>query len=129
MHNLLLFEGLFVHSLGESSLNWAVETEPVQGADNRKVMIARGRGLGGSTLINFMTHTRPAKGEYDALESTFKNQGWNWDSLLECMKKVSYEKAHFVWESEIYIYIFFVKGRTFYSTKRRCTNWVFCTFS
>lgn len=125
MHNLLLFEGLFVHSLGESSLNWAVETEPVQGADNRKVMIARGRGLGGSTLINFMTHTRPAKGEYDALESTFKNQGWNWDSLLECMKKVSCVVSGMYFESENFL----VKGRTFYSTKRRCTNWVFCTFS
>ncbi|XP_006464163.1 hypothetical protein AGABI2DRAFT_120938 [Agaricus bisporus var. bisporus H97] len=88
--------GLFGHSLGDSSLNWAVETEPVQGADNRKVVIARGRGLGGSTLINFMTHTRPAKGEYDALESTFKNQGWNWDSLLECMKK----GEHFIVQKE-----------------------------
>lgn len=52
----------------------------------------RGKGLGGSSLINYLSLTRPSKEEYDALEADFGNVGWTWEGLLECMKKVEVTK-------------------------------------
>ena len=37
---------------------------------------------------NFMAYVRPTKADLDAFER-LGNPGWNWDSLLKYMKKVS----------------------------------------
>lgn len=48
----------------------------------------RGKGIGGSSIINYLCLTRPSKDEYDALSTTFNNHNWTWNKLLDCMKKV-----------------------------------------
>ncbi|KAM0800498.1 GMC oxidoreductase-domain-containing protein [Usnea florida] len=58
-----------------------------QGSDGRSQVIRSGRGLGGSTLINGGSWTRPAKVQIDAWETIFGNTGWNWNKLLYYMKK------------------------------------------
>lgn len=50
--------------------------------NNRTEIIRSGNGLGGSTLINGGTWTRPHKVQVDSWETVFGNQGWNWDDLL-----------------------------------------------
>ncbi|BCR91685.1 GMC family oxidoreductase [Aspergillus chevalieri] len=59
--------------------------------NNRTEIIRSGNGLGGSTLINGGTWTRPHKVQVDSWETVFGNQGWNWDDLLPYMLKI--EKA------------------------------------
>lgn len=46
-----------------------------------------GKGLGGSTLINGATWTRPHKAQIDSWETVLGNPGWNWDALTEYMNK------------------------------------------
>lgn len=75
-------------AMGNPMYDWAFQTELQTNAKNEAIYVPRGRGLGGSSLINYMGLTRPSKQEYDALETNFGNCGWTWDSLLDCMKKV-----------------------------------------
>lgn len=83
-----------------------------------KRFLCRGKLLGGSSSINAMvwmvcslpyhlirrsltypTLKRAAKAEYDALETTFQNEGWNFDSLKEYFRK---SQSHTVQPSEIF---------------------------
>ncbi|EEB90346.1 hypothetical protein MPER_11457, partial [Moniliophthora perniciosa FA553] len=61
-------------------------TTPQEHANNRPVFISRGKGLGGTSAINFMYTSRPSKEEFDRLEE-LGNKGWNWESLLHYLKK------------------------------------------
>ncbi|PYH95726.1 glucose oxidase precursor [Aspergillus ellipticus CBS 707.79] len=50
--------------------------------NNLTDVIRSGNGLGGSTLVNGGTWTRPHKAQIDSWENVFGMEGWNWDSLM-----------------------------------------------
>ncbi|KAH8700511.1 glucose oxidase [Talaromyces proteolyticus] len=54
--------------------------------NNRTNNIKSGRGLGGSTLINGDSWTRPDKVQIDSWEKVFGMEGWNWDNMFQYMK-------------------------------------------
>ncbi|KAB8238707.1 hypothetical protein ETB97_003695 [Aspergillus alliaceus] len=57
--------------------------ESVQLAIHNRTEITRsGKGLGGSTLVNGGSWTRPHKAQLDSWETVFGNKGWNWDNLI-----------------------------------------------
>lgn len=64
-----------------------------QAINNRTQNIQSGRGLGGSTLINGGSWTRPHKAQVDAFESVFGNEGWSWDALFPYMLKIENARA------------------------------------
>ncbi|KAI9933702.1 hypothetical protein ASPWEDRAFT_167973 [Aspergillus wentii DTO 134E9] len=70
-----------------SSVDHAFETNP-QKAHNRVEIIRSGNGLGGSTLINGGTWTRPHKKQVDSWREVFGNDGWDWDGLLGYMNDI-----------------------------------------
>lgn len=46
-----------------------------------------GKGVGGSTLINYLAWDRASKAEYDAWKVTGENEEpWDWDSLLPYLR-------------------------------------------
>ncbi|KAI0695505.1 GMC oxidoreductase [Cerioporus squamosus] len=47
---------------------------------------SRGKGLGGSSSINFLFWTRPGREEVDAVEK-LGNPGWNWQRFFEAAKR------------------------------------------
>lgn len=55
--------------------------------NNRTLDIKAGKGLGGSTLVNGDSWTRPDKVQIDSWETVFGNPGWNWDNLYSYMKE------------------------------------------
>ncbi|OQE19310.1 hypothetical protein PENFLA_c019G07910 [Penicillium flavigenum] len=66
-----------------SSVDHAYETSP---QIHKRVEIVRsGNGLGGSTLINGGTWTRPHRDQVNSWEEIFGNSGWNWEGLKEYM--------------------------------------------
>ncbi|RAL06933.1 GMC family oxidoreductase [Aspergillus homomorphus CBS 101889] len=69
-----------------SSVDHAYETNPQ--IHNRVEIIRSGNGLGGSTLINGGTWTRPHKDQVDSWEKVFGNEGWNWNALKEKMDEI-----------------------------------------
>jgi choline dehydrogenase-like flavoprotein len=64
-----------------SIYDWQFHTTPQAGLDGRKLPWPRGRLLGGSSALNFMTWNRPNKEDLDAWEA-LGNKGWAWHDLL-----------------------------------------------
>lgn len=72
--------GRLSESLG-SEYDWKFETVAQAGVNGRTLPWARGKVLGGSSALNFMTWNRGNREDYDAWEE-LGNEGWGWDGLL-----------------------------------------------
>lgn len=72
--------GWFGATLG-TELDWQFETTTQAGLGGRTLPWPRGKALGGTSLLNFMTWNRPSKQDYDAWEK-LGCKGWGWDSIL-----------------------------------------------
>lgn len=57
--------GFLGSTLGNATLDWGFATTPQAHSNNNTYIWDRGKGLGGSTLINFMVWGRPAESEID----------------------------------------------------------------
>ncbi|PPQ96418.1 hypothetical protein CVT26_005097 [Gymnopilus dilepis] len=78
--------GFIGRTIANPTYDWTFLSVPQARAGGTPVLQPRGKGLGGSSLNNFLGMFRPSKEELDALEA-LGNPGWNWASLLEYMKK------------------------------------------
>lgn len=72
--------GFFGRGLG-TPYDWKFVTEPQSGLKGRKLAYPRGKVLGGTSALNFMTFNRASRHDYDAWEE-LGNEGWGWESLL-----------------------------------------------
>ncbi len=61
--------------------DWKFETAPQKGLGGRALPWPRGRVLGGTSALNFMTWNRASRQDYDAWEE-LGNVGWGWDGML-----------------------------------------------
>jgi choline dehydrogenase-like flavoprotein len=66
--------------------NYSFKTTPQAGLGGRRGIQPRGRGLGGSTLINAMIYIRGQKQDYDDWASMGAT-GWSWDEVLPVFKR------------------------------------------
>lgn len=66
--------------------NWRFSTVPQAGLNGRRGYQPRGRGLGGSSLINAMLYVRGHAGDYDEWAS-LGCEGWSWADVLPWFKK------------------------------------------
>lgn len=78
--------GMMSRAIHNPKYDWTYYTVPQKHAGNRQILQSHGKGLGGSSLLNFFGFVRPSKEELDAIER-LGNVGWNWDSLSAYMKK------------------------------------------
>lgn len=74
------FPGLAGRSLG-TNLDWNFRTVAQTGLGGRTLPWARGKVLGGSSALNYMTWNRAARQDYDDWRE-LGNTGWGWDDLL-----------------------------------------------
>ena len=65
----------------ETRLDWQYHTTPQPGLGGRSLAWPRGKVLGGTSALNFMTWNRPNREDLDAWER-LGNKGWGWDDLL-----------------------------------------------
>lgn len=66
--------------------NWALQTEPQPELNGRRGFQPRGRGLGGSSLINAMLYVRGHRSDYDSWAAQGCD-GWGWDDVLPYFRK------------------------------------------
>ena len=78
--NNVSIPAFYGRSLG-GQYDWKFETVPQEGLDNRSLRWPRGKLLGGTSALNFMTWNRASRDDYDAWEA-LGNDGWGWDDLL-----------------------------------------------
>lgn len=66
--------------------NWRFETVPQAGLNGRRGYQPRGRGLGGSSLINAMLYVRGHAKDYDEW-AALGCEGWSWNDVLPWFRK------------------------------------------
>ena len=67
--------------------NWGFATEPEPGTHDRAIVVPRGKGLGGSTLINGMIFVRGQPADFDGWAQS-GNRGWSWQDVLPYFRKL-----------------------------------------
>jgi len=72
--------------------NWGFETEPEKELNDRRIYAPRGKGLGGSSLINGMVFGRGHPEDYDAW-AQFGVKGWSWADVLPHFKNIERRDA------------------------------------
>lgn len=80
--------GRFGETLG-SDYDWQFDSTPQPGLNGRSLPWPRGRVLGGTSALNFMTWNRGCREDYDAWEE-LGAEGWGWKGLLW----VFYDQTH-----------------------------------
>ncbi|KAI0807595.1 glucose-methanol-choline oxidoreductase [Fomes fomentarius] len=78
--------GMAGSTLGNPQYDWAFMSVPQNHANNRPIYQPRGKGLGGSSMINLLGLSRGSADEYNAIEG-LGNTGWNWEGFLKYFKK------------------------------------------
>lgn len=83
----------FSKLLTGTQFNWRFETEPEDNTYHRRIVVPRGKGLGGSSLINGMIFVRGQKEDYDQW-AQMGATGWSFEEVLPYFKKLeSFEEG------------------------------------
>ncbi|KAM3065131.1 hypothetical protein ACMFMG_006108 [Clarireedia jacksonii] len=72
----------------EPSLNWGYKTEPQKHLKGQEIDYSRGRGVGGSTAINFSCWIVGGADDYDLWAEKVKDDAWSWKNVKERLKKI-----------------------------------------
>lgn len=83
---LIQIPGLWPQAVDNPEIDWSYKLAPQAELNGRRLALARGKGLGGSSLINVMSLLYPSRAGFDAWVE-LGNEGWDWDALLPYMKK------------------------------------------
>ncbi|MEU4013905.1 GMC family oxidoreductase N-terminal domain-containing protein [Microbacterium sp. NPDC028030] len=75
----------FIHG---RSYDWDYRTTPQPGLGGRRLDWARGKGLGGSSLVHAMAHMRGCRADYDRWVEATGDDRWSWDSLLPFFRRM-----------------------------------------
>jgi choline dehydrogenase len=73
--------------LTNAKFNWRFSTEPETSTNNRPIVVPRGKGLGGSTLINGMLYVRGQAEDLDTW-AQLGNRGWSFPDVLPYFKRL-----------------------------------------
>lgn len=69
-------------------LNWGYKTSPQEHCNNREIDYSRGKGLGGSSAINFGVFTRGARDDYDEWARIVGDDAFNWEAMVGRFKSL-----------------------------------------
>jgi choline dehydrogenase len=78
--------GTIVMAQRSAALNWRFQTVPQPQLNGRRISVPRGRGLGGSALINGMVYFRGNPRDYDAWAAAGAT-GWSYPEILPYFRK------------------------------------------
>jgi len=85
-HPLLAMPIAFPMVMADKRFNWGYEGEPEPFANGRRLRQPRGKGLGGSSLINGMLYARGHPRDYDEWRQ-LGLEGWSYDDVLPYFKR------------------------------------------
>jgi choline dehydrogenase-like flavoprotein len=71
-------------------LNWNYKTTPQKQLIGQEVDYSRGRGLGGTTAINFCAWTVGPKDDYDEWARRVDDKKFGWTNVKKCLKKIEH---------------------------------------
>ncbi len=71
----------YIYCINNPRTDWCYMTEPEPGLNGRSINYARGKGLGGCTLINGMLYLRGQAQDYDQWAALTGDHQWRWDAV------------------------------------------------
>ncbi|KAI0838808.1 GMC oxidoreductase [Hypoxylon sp. FL0890] len=75
-------------------MNWGYKTAPQEHCNNRELDFSRGRGLGGTSAINFAGFTVGARDDYDEWARIVGDDGFRWEKMQARFKNlVSFDRT------------------------------------
>ncbi|KAA8566758.1 hypothetical protein EYC84_009858 [Monilinia fructicola] len=74
----------------QPSLNWGYKTEPCKHLNGQQIDYSRGKGIGGSTAINFSCWVRGGAEDFDAWAEKVGDDTWSWHNVKERFKKIEH---------------------------------------
>ncbi|KAK5958326.1 hypothetical protein OHC33_000168 [Knufia fluminis] len=77
---------LLTQMMADPSIDWNYHTVPQASLDGKQPHHARGKGLGGSSLTNFLALVLPSKSGFEAWAEA-GNDGWDWEAILPYLRK------------------------------------------
>jgi choline dehydrogenase len=83
--------GAIVLAQRSAALNWRFQSAPQAQLNNRRIGVPRGRGLGGSALINGMVYFRGNPRDYDAWAAAGAT-GWSYREVLPYFRKTEHNE-------------------------------------
>jgi choline dehydrogenase len=83
--------GAIVLAQRSAELNWRFQTAPQAQLDHRRIGVPRGRGLGGSALINGMVYFRGNPRDYDTWAAAGA-PGWSYREVLPYFRKTEHNQ-------------------------------------
>ncbi|CAI6087284.1 unnamed protein product [Clonostachys chloroleuca] len=78
--------GLMAGTYGNPKYDWGFRSVPQKELNNRIIAQPRGKGLGGSSAINFLMLVHPSRKSLDSWEE-LGNEGWGFDSMEPYLHK------------------------------------------
>jgi choline dehydrogenase-like flavoprotein len=82
----------FYKLLTNPRYNWHFKTDPEPGTGNREIAIPRGKGLGGSTLINGMIWVQGQPLDYDAWAQS-GCLGWSFNDVAPIFRRIEHYRG------------------------------------
>ncbi|MEM7474058.1 MAG: GMC family oxidoreductase N-terminal domain-containing protein [Planctomycetota bacterium] len=74
-------------ALQKTEWDWQFNITPQEHLDSRRIAWPRGRGLGGSSILNYMVYNRGAAQIYDAWAEELASGSWSYEELLPLFKR------------------------------------------
>jgi choline dehydrogenase len=90
----------YFKTVGHPEHDWRFETEPDAAMAGRRLPWPRGKGLGGTSLINGMLYLRGHRRDYDRW-AALGNDGWDWASVLPWFERTTQHDGGPLWVSEL----------------------------
>ena len=84
----LRVDGQRWQTLLKEGMNWGYKTAPQEEANGREIDYSRGRGVGGSSAINFGVWSKGARDDYDEWASVVGDKAFAWDRIKERFKSL-----------------------------------------
>ena len=75
-----------------SPYNWSYQTTPQHQLAGQTIDYSRGKGLGGSTAINFCGWTVGARDDFDEYAALVGDDRFGWENVKKCLQRI--ERVH-----------------------------------
>ncbi|KAL3420704.1 glucose-methanol-choline oxidoreductase [Phlyctema vagabunda] len=79
----------FTLAFSQPDLNWGYKTTPQKFCKDREIDYSRGKGLGGSTAVNFQCWNVGDGETYDLFADLVGDDVWKWRNVKETFKKIT----------------------------------------
>lgn len=84
----------FLMAFTQPTLEYGYISTPQPGLDGREIPQTRGRGLGGSSQVNFQVWSLGARDEFDHWAAEVGDDDWAFESVHQKVKKVNISSGY-----------------------------------